>query len=158
MNDSFDQHAAHKPSPSTGSRHAAQSCGSAIPTANARPARTDFASEASLLVRACSVKSSVVTSTCMTGRYRSGATMVRGRARMRECRMASAPVIFDRALLRARRRRAAALGASTFLLDRAAEELADRLATVRRDFAWAVDLATPSDTVRRVLAGNRKVG
>jgi len=72
--------------------------------------------------------------------------------------MASAPVIFDRALLRARRRRAAALGASTFLLDRAAEELADRLATVRRDFAWAVDLATPSDTVRRVLAGNRKVG
>jgi SAM-dependent methyltransferase len=72
--------------------------------------------------------------------------------------MAPAPVIFDRDLLRARRRRAAALGASTFLLDRAAEELADRLATVLRDFACAVDLATPTDALRRVLSGSRKVG
>jgi SAM-dependent methyltransferase len=72
--------------------------------------------------------------------------------------MAPAHVIFDRDLLRARRRRALALGASTFLLERAAEELADRLATVLRDFAWAVDLGTPTDTLRRRLAGSRKIG
>jgi SAM-dependent methyltransferase len=72
--------------------------------------------------------------------------------------MAPAPVIFDRDLLRARARRAAALGPATFLLDRAAQDLADRLATVRRDFTWAVDLATPTDALRRILAGSRKVG
>jgi SAM-dependent methyltransferase len=72
--------------------------------------------------------------------------------------MAPAPVIFDRELLRARRRRAAALGASTFLIDRAAQDLADRLAAVLRDFATAVDLATPTDALRRALAGSRKVG
>jgi SAM-dependent methyltransferase len=72
--------------------------------------------------------------------------------------MASAPVVFDRDLLRARRRRAAALGASTFLVDRAAQDLADRLAAVLRDFASAVDLATPTDALRRVLAGRRSIG
>jgi len=72
--------------------------------------------------------------------------------------MASAPIIFDRDLIRARRRRAALLGASTFLIDRAAQDLADRLAAVRRDFARAVDLATPTDALRRVLAPSRKVG
>jgi SAM-dependent methyltransferase len=72
--------------------------------------------------------------------------------------MAPAPVIFDRDLLRARARRAAALGPATFLLDRAAHDLADRLATVRRDFSWAVDLGTPTDALRRILADSRKVG
>jgi len=72
--------------------------------------------------------------------------------------MTSAPVIFDRDLLRALARRAAALGASTFLIDRAAQDLADRLAAVRRDFAYAVDLATPTDALRRALAASRKVG
>jgi SAM-dependent methyltransferase len=72
--------------------------------------------------------------------------------------MAPNPVIFDRDLLRARRRRAAALGPSTFLLDRVALELADRLAAVLRAFACAVDLGTPTDAVRHVLAASRKVG
>jgi SAM-dependent methyltransferase len=72
--------------------------------------------------------------------------------------MVPPPAIFDRDLLRARRRRAASLGPSTFLLDRAAEELSDRLAVVLRDFTRAVDLATPTDAVRRVLAGSGKVG
>src|SRR3954463_6754616 len=64
------------------------------------------------------------------------------------------PVIFDRRLLRVRRARAAALGPATFLLDRAAEDLAGRLSAVLRTFDIAVDLGTPGDAVRRRLAGS----
>jgi SAM-dependent methyltransferase len=67
-------------------------------------------------------------------------------------------VIIDRALLRARQRRALARGLSTFLLDRVAEELADRLASVLRAFPCGVDLGTQTDAVSRVLAGSGKVG
>src|SRR5712692_8669297 len=72
--------------------------------------------------------------------------------------MSSHPVIFDRRLLRARRARAAALGPSMFLIERVAEDLSDRLATVVRRFECAVDLGTPTDAVRRVLASSGKVG
>jgi SAM-dependent methyltransferase len=68
------------------------------------------------------------------------------------------PVVFDRSLLRARRARAAALGPSTFLLERVAEDLSDRLATVLRRFDIAVDLGTPADAVGRALAATGKVG
>jgi SAM-dependent methyltransferase len=68
------------------------------------------------------------------------------------------PVVFDRPLLRARRARATALEPSTFLLERVAEDLADRLATVLRGFEVAVDLGTPTDAVSRVLAASGKVG
>src|SRR5206468_891205 len=44
--------------------------------------------------------------------------------------MADSPVIFDRRMLRIRRARAIALGPSTFLADRVAEDMADRLAAV----------------------------
>src|SRR4029077_1648561 len=67
--------------------------------------------------------------------------------------MAENPMIFDRALLRQRRRRAAALGPATFLLDRVADDLAERLATVLRRFAVAVDLRTPAEAARTALAG-----
>ena len=67
------------------------------------------------------------------------------------------PIIFDRALLRTRRRRAAGLGAATFLVDRVAEDFAERLATVLRRFAYALDLGTPTDAVRRALAASGKV-
>jgi SAM-dependent methyltransferase len=63
------------------------------------------------------------------------------------------PLIFDRALLRARRRRAAAMGPATFLIDRVAEDLADRLGAVLRTFKLALDLGTPSGAVRAALAG-----
>ncbi len=72
--------------------------------------------------------------------------------------MASGPLLFDRRLLRARRLRAQALGPSTFLIDRVADELGDRLAAVLRSFERAVDLGTPTDAVRRALAASGKVG
>jgi SAM-dependent methyltransferase len=64
----------------------------------------------------------------------------------------SAPRVFDRLLLRRRRRRARELGAATFLIDRVADDLADRLATVLRRFATAADLGTPTGALRRLLA------
>jgi SAM-dependent methyltransferase len=71
--------------------------------------------------------------------------------------MAENLVVFDRNLLRARRRRAAALGPATFLINRVAEDFSDRLATVLRHFDLAVDLGTPTDAVRRALAASGKV-
>jgi SAM-dependent methyltransferase len=62
------------------------------------------------------------------------------------------PLIFDRALIRRRRRRAQALGPSTVLLDLVAAELAERLAAVLRRFAIAVDLGTPGEAVCTALA------
>ena len=69
------------------------------------------------------------------------------------------PTIFDRRLLRARRRRAAgARSRERFLIDRAADELGERLGAVLRTFEVAADLGTPTDAVRRVLAQSGKVG
>jgi SAM-dependent methyltransferase len=70
--------------------------------------------------------------------------------------MATGPLIFDRKLLHARRARAAALGPATFLLDRVAEDMSDRLSAVLRTFEIAADVGTPGDAVRRALKG--KVG
>jgi SAM-dependent methyltransferase len=72
--------------------------------------------------------------------------------------MPQAAAVFDRQLLRARRRRAAALGPATFLVERIADDLVDRLGAVLRRFDLAVDLGTPNDAVRRALAGYPKVG
>jgi SAM-dependent methyltransferase len=68
------------------------------------------------------------------------------------------PPIFDRKLLGARRRRALALGPATFLLDRVADDLGDRLAAVTRQFALAADIGTPGDALRRQLAASGRVG
>ncbi|HEY6703193.1 MAG TPA: methyltransferase domain-containing protein [Xanthobacteraceae bacterium] len=72
--------------------------------------------------------------------------------------VSSQPVIFDRKCHRAHRARAAVLGPSTFLIDRVADDLCDRLAAVLRRFECALDLGTPTDAVRRVLAASGKVG
>ena len=71
--------------------------------------------------------------------------------------MPSNPTIFDRSLLRTRQRRARAQGPETFLIDRVAAELGERLSVVLRRFERAVDLGTPTDAVRRVLAQSGKV-
>ena len=72
--------------------------------------------------------------------------------------MSSGSNIFDRRLLRLRQRRARQLTPATFLLDRVATDLGERLSAVLRKFDVAVDLGTPSDAVRRVLAANNDIG
>jgi SAM-dependent methyltransferase len=67
------------------------------------------------------------------------------------------PVLFDRKLLLARRRRAIALGAETFLLDQVAQEFAERLTAVKRHFALALDLGTPNAALARTLSGSSQV-
>ena len=67
-------------------------------------------------------------------------------------------MLFDRALLRHRRRRAAMSGAATFLLDRVAEDLAERLAVVLRRFDLAIDLGTPGEALRSALTHLGSVG
>jgi SAM-dependent methyltransferase len=66
--------------------------------------------------------------------------------------------LFDRALLAQRRRRARALGPVTFLLDRVAEDMGERLSAVRRTFDVVVDLGTPTDAVRRAILAAGGVG
>jgi len=68
------------------------------------------------------------------------------------------PLIFDRGLIRAHRRRAVLIGPATFLLDRVAEELAERLAVVLRRFDLALDLGTPGEAVRVALSRLGSVG
>jgi SAM-dependent methyltransferase len=77
---------------------------------------------------------------------------------MAETLTSSSPLIFDRKLLRGRRRRAAFLGPATFLLDRVADDLAERLGAVLRRFDLALDLGTPGETVRAALARLGSVG
>jgi SAM-dependent methyltransferase len=55
------------------------------------------------------------------------------------------PALFDRALLHGRQRRAQAQGPVSFLLDRVAEDMSDRLAAVMREFHAPADLWTPGD-------------
>ena len=64
-----------------------------------------------------------------------------------------APVLFDRALLRARQARALGSGPATFLLDRVAADMAERLQAVLREFKNAADVGTPGDQVRNALRG-----
>jgi SAM-dependent methyltransferase len=62
------------------------------------------------------------------------------------------PKLFDRALLGRRLDRAIAAGSNAdFLLARAAEDLQDRLALVRREFGDAVDLGTPGPAAALAL-------
>jgi len=67
-----------------------------------------------------------------------------------------APILFDRALLRVRQARAREQGEATFLLDRVAEDMADRISAVKRDFADVADIWTPSDMLRPPLADRFK--
>jgi SAM-dependent methyltransferase len=69
---------------------------------------------------------------------------------------ANAPVLFDRTLLRARQDRARRQGEVTFLLDRVAEDMADRISAVKRDFADVADIWTPGDVLRAPLADRFK--
>ena len=65
----------------------------------------------------------------------------------------AAPLLFDRALLRARQSRAPRWAPATFLLDRVAEDMAERLHAVLREFRTAADIGTEGDQLRDALAG-----
>src|SRR5579884_2135888 len=72
--------------------------------------------------------------------------------------MSESPIIFDRALVRRRRERALRLGPTTFLLDRVADDMAERLAAVTRRFDLALDLGTPTQALRLALARLPSIG
>jgi SAM-dependent methyltransferase len=63
----------------------------------------------------------------------------------------SAPILFDKALARARLRRALRGGAATFLLEQALADLDDRLAAVTRDFRSVLELGGPTPQVAAAL-------
>jgi SAM-dependent methyltransferase len=64
----------------------------------------------------------------------------------------TASVLFDRALLRARQARALRTGPARFLLDRVAEDMAERLHAVLREFKIAADVGTAGDQLRNALS------
>jgi SAM-dependent methyltransferase len=61
----------------------------------------------------------------------------------------TAPILFDRALLRARQSRARRGEPATFLLDRVAEDIEERLHAVLREFADVAEIWTPGEVLRR---------
>ncbi|HEX2134293.1 MAG TPA: methyltransferase domain-containing protein [Microvirga sp.] len=65
----------------------------------------------------------------------------------------SAPLVFDRALVRRRLARALDGGYADFLLARAAQDLEERLGTVLRSFPLALDVGTPTRAALASLAG-----
>jgi SAM-dependent methyltransferase len=65
--------------------------------------------------------------------------------------------LFDRKLIIERRKRAIAAGPATFLLDRVAADLAERLSAVKRRFPRALDIATPGEGVTRALAESGQI-
>jgi SAM-dependent methyltransferase len=64
---------------------------------------------------------------------------------------AVAPILFDRALLRARQDRASRIEPATFLFDRVAEDMDERLHAVLREFADVADIWSPGEVLRKPL-------
>jgi SAM-dependent methyltransferase len=60
-----------------------------------------------------------------------------------------APILFDRALLRARQNRAQRIDPATFLLDRVAEDMEERLHAVLRDFSDVAEIWTSGELLRK---------
>jgi len=69
-------------------------------------------------------------------------------------KQSSPPRIFDRDLLHSRLRRALAKGAPDFLLTRAADDLLDRLLTVKRDFPRSLDLGAATEHFSRAVVAS----
>ena len=61
----------------------------------------------------------------------------------------AAPILFDRALLRVRQDRARRLEPATFLLDRVAEDMEERLHAELREFADVADIWSPCEVLRK---------
>jgi SAM-dependent methyltransferase len=69
----------------------------------------------------------------------------------------SAPLVFDRLLVRRRLMRALRGGYADFLLRRAIDDLDDRLGTVLRHFSLAVDVSTPTAALAEWLTASGRV-
>jgi SAM-dependent methyltransferase len=67
--------------------------------------------------------------------------------------MATPPRLFDRALLSARLNRARHMGPATFLLDRVAADMVERLDAVLRKFRQGADIGSAGAQIRDALAG-----
>jgi SAM-dependent methyltransferase len=65
----------------------------------------------------------------------------------------TAPILFDRALLRARQARASKLDPATFLLDRIADDMEERLQAVVRPFDHGADIGTAGAGLHAALTG-----
>lgn len=65
--------------------------------------------------------------------------------------MSGSPVLFDRSLLRRRRLRALRGEPVTFLLDHVGTDLVERLSVVKRSFAVAADIGTPTSALRDLM-------
>ncbi len=65
--------------------------------------------------------------------------------------MTEQPLLFDRALVRKRLARAHRQGFADFLVERAADDLSDRLSAITRTFPVAIDLGSPTDAAGRIL-------
>ena len=70
----------------------------------------------------------------------------------------STPLVFDRPLVRRRLSRALAQGYAGFLLDRAVEDLEERLAAVLRPFPLALDVGTPTPAAAEALRRSGRAG
>ena len=70
----------------------------------------------------------------------------------------SAPLVFDRALVRRRLARALRGGYADFLLGRAVDDLDERLGTIIRNFPLALDVGTPTARLAEWLAARGRVG
>src|ERR1700682_2906775 len=68
----------------------------------------------------------------------------------------AAPILFDRALLRARQARAQRAEPATFLLDRVVEDMEERLQAVTRNFSDVADVWTPGTALQELLRGRFK--
>ena len=69
----------------------------------------------------------------------------------------TAPKLFDRALLRMRQSRALKQEPATFLLDRVAEDMEERLHAVLRDFADVAEIWTPGDGAAKAVTRSFQV-
>ena len=69
----------------------------------------------------------------------------------------AAPILFDRALLRARQDRALRSEPATFLLDRVVEDLDERLQAVLRNFSDVADVWTPGAGAAKTLRGTVRI-
>ena len=72
---------------------------------------------------------------------------------MTETSRMAAPHIFDEGAAARRMARAYAIGAETFLIERAGEDLRERLAPILRSFRIAADLGTPTGHFADVVHG-----